>query len=108
MNISTVESGTEVVLMLSGRFDITTHRDFRESYKPALQGGVNKTINVNMDQVAALDSSALGMLLLLNEKASAANIEVVISACPQNIMKILEIANFGKIFKINNNPRRTH
>lgn len=100
MNISTKQAGTETILALSGRFDFNAHRDFRNSYEAALQNSATKTINLDMALVDYLDSSALGMLLLLNEKARAANIEIVISACPQNVRKIIEVANFSKIFKI--------
>lgn len=100
MNISTKQVGAETVLELSGRFDFNSHRDFRNSYETALKNSATRTINLNMAHVDYLDSSALGMLLLLNEKARAANIEIVISSCPQSVRKIIEVANFSKIFKI--------
>ncbi len=100
MNIVSKQVGGEFVLALSGRFDFNAHRDFRNGYEPALQNSSVKTLNLNMEKVDYLDSSALGMLLLLNEKARASNIEVIISACPANIKKIIEVANFSRIFKI--------
>lgn len=100
MNIASKQIGSEVVLSLSGRFDFNAHRDFRNGYEAALQNGSVKTLNLNMEKVDYLDSSALGMLLLLNEKAKTANMEVVISSCPANIRKIIEVANFSRIFRI--------
>ncbi len=100
MNISSKQAGSEYVLALAGRFDFNAHRDFRNGYEPALQNSSVKTLNLNMEKVDYLDSSALGMLLLLNEKAKAANVEIVISSCPANIKKIIEVANFSRIFKI--------
>jgi anti-anti-sigma factor len=100
MNITTKQTGSETVLALSGRFDFNSHRDFRNSYEAALQNSATRTINLNMTQVDYLDSSALGMLLLLNEKARAANMEVVISDPPPSVRKIIEVANFSKIFRI--------
>lgn len=100
MNITTKQNGSEAVLALSGRFDFNSHRDFRSSYEAALQSSGTKTINLNMAQVDYLDSSALGMLLLLNEKARAANMEIVISNAPQSVRKIIEVANFSKIFRL--------
>lgn len=100
MNIHHQQTGSEHLLALAGRFDFNAHREFREGYEPILQNRAVKTMNLNMEKVDYLDSSALGMLLLLKEKAQAANIEVVISACPTNIRKILDVANFGKLFKV--------
>lgn len=100
MNIVSKQVGNEFVLSLAGRFDFNAHRDFRNSYEPALQNSTVKTLNLDMQKVDYLDSSALGMLLLLNEKARAAGMEVVISACPADIKKIIEVANFSRIFKI--------
>lgn len=100
MNINHKQIGSEYVLTLAGRFDFNAHRDFRGSYEPALQNQAIKSLNLNMERVDYLDSSALGMLLLLQEKAKSAKVEVVISACPANIRKIIDVANFGKLFKI--------
>lgn len=100
MNITSKQVGAETILELAGRFDFNAHRDFRNGYEVALKNPSTKTINLNMARVDYLDSSALGMLLLLNEKARTANIEIVLSACPQNIKTIIEVANFSKIFKM--------
>lgn len=100
MNVSVKQMGGEYVVSLAGRFDFNAHREFRSSYEPALAAANVKTINLNLERTDYLDSSALGMLLLLKEKAQAANIEIVISACPANIRKILDVANFGKLFRI--------
>ena len=47
-----------------------------------------------------LDSSALGMLLMLREKAQAANKTVVLSNCRGAARQVLDIANFGKLFSM--------
>jgi anti-anti-sigma factor len=100
VNVSSKQTGSEYVISLAGRFDFNAHREFRNAYESALAAGNVKTITINLERADYLDSSALGMLLLLKEKAQAANIEIVVSACPSNIRKILEVANFGKLFKI--------
>jgi anti-anti-sigma factor len=50
--------------------------------------------------VAYLDSSALGMLLMVRERAQAANKEISLSQANPTVMKILDIANFSKLFTI--------
>lgn len=100
MDIKTKRIGSEFVLALGGRFDFNAHREFRQGYEAALQDKTVKTLNLNMERLDYLDSSALGMMLLLKEKAQVSNIEVVISGCPENICKIIAVANFGKLFKL--------
>lgn len=99
MNISKKQVGTECILTISGRFDFNSRQDFRESYEAALKNKDLKVINLSMEKMDYLDSAALGMLLILKNKADAENIEIVISDCPQEINKIFNIANFQKIFR---------
>lgn len=100
MHTNIKQTGSEYLILLSGRFDFSAHCDFRSSYEPALQNASIKTINLSMDRVDFVDSAALGMMLLLQEKARAANIEVVISNCQKNIREIIDVANFGKLFRV--------
>jgi anti-anti-sigma factor len=83
---------------ISGRFDFSMHREFRDSYRH--HDGV-KTIVVNLSRADYMDSSALGMLLLLKEYAGEKHATVELSAPSPAIKKILTIANFDKLFKIN-------
>jgi anti-anti-sigma factor len=100
MDISKKQDGDKVTLALSGRFDFSAHRNFRNYYQDALELVNIKSIVLDMAGVDYLDSSALGMLLLLNEHARASNVEISITHCSAGVMKILNIANFSKIIKI--------
>ncbi len=51
-------------------------------------------------QVVYLDSSALGMLLLLKEKVNSAHKSLALINCHDSVRQVLEIACFGKIFTI--------
>jgi HptB-dependent secretion and biofilm anti anti-sigma factor len=55
---------------------------------------------VDFGRVDYLDSSALGMLLLLREKAEAAGKKVSLANLSGTVKQVLEIANFGKLFTI--------
>ena len=58
-----------------------------------------KDIHVDLGNVAYLDSSALGMLLVLREKVTPqARIDLV--NCNKDIRNILEISNFQKLFTL--------
>jgi anti-anti-sigma factor len=59
-----------------------------------------RQLEIDMGGVEYLDSSALGMLLILKERASATNKTVAITNCKGAVKQVLEIANFTKLFPI--------
>lgn len=95
----TKESGTAEV-RLSGRFDFNAHRDFRNAYEPLMAESDISAVTIDMGGVEYLDSSALGMLLMLRDKAGAANKALTLANVRGPVKQVLEIANFGKLFRI--------
>lgn len=93
-----VNSVDVVTITMKGRFDFTVHREFRSTYKNHEEMGMRFV--VDMRQVDYIDSSALGMLLLLREHAQKYNGDVEITNCDPSIMNILKIANFDRLFAI--------
>jgi anti-anti-sigma factor len=94
-----IDNGKAVV-KLHGRFDFDAHREFRESCNACLDATQVREIELDLGDVDYLDSSALGMLLMLKERADAAAKRVVLSACRGTVKQVLDIANFGRIFHI--------
>ena len=87
-------------ITMSGRFDFQVHRDFKDAYTPLLDNAAVHEIEVEMSKVDYLDSSALGMLMLLNERAKAVNKPVALLNTSGVVSQVLEVANFSKIFNI--------
>lgn len=83
-----------------GRFDFQVHREFKEAYTPLLDNPAVREIEVEMSKVDYLDSSALGMLMLLNERAKAVNKPVTLLNTSGVVSQVLGVANFSKIFNI--------
>ncbi|GGY22015.1 STAS domain-containing protein [Paludibacterium paludis] len=92
--------GTTGRLMLIGQFDFNMHKDFRQASQELLDNHSINEIVVDFDQVPFLDSSALGMLLLLKERAAAQKKTMVLSNCHETVQQVLEIACFNKMFTI--------
>ena len=88
-------------LRLSGRFDFKAHREFREAVEKLLHDSPSRNVHVDLADVSYLDSSALGMLLMLRDKAKAASREVELVGVKGNVRQVLDIANFSKLFAIN-------
>lgn len=100
MLIANEISGERATLKLGGRFDFHSHRDFNSAYETILEIGSVREIVIDMGEVDYLDSSALGILLLLREKAEGSGKKVVLAGLKGMAKQVLEIANFGKLFAI--------
>lgn len=100
MLIAQNSSDDRATLKLSGRFDFHSHRDFRSAYEKILETGALREIVIDFSDVDYLDSSALGMLLLLREKADGAGKNVQLTGLRGTVKQVLDIANFGKLFTI--------
>jgi len=85
---------------MTGRFDFQVHRDFKDAYAPLLDNAAVREIEIEMSEVNYMDSAALGMLLLLSERANAANKLVVLANASGTVSRVLEVANFSNIFNI--------
>jgi anti-anti-sigma factor len=100
MAIKVQVKGDKATLSLSGRFDFTAHREFRQGYEGLLQQPGTKTLAVDLGGVEYIDSSALGMLLLLKESAAAAKHTVALVNCHGAVRRVLDVANFDKLFTL--------
>lgn len=97
-DVSETDGSVTATIKLPNRFDVSTYKDFSESYKEKI-GSVSKWC-IDMDQCEYLDSSALGMMLVLRERAGGDRTKIDIVHCRPGVKKILETANFGKLFTI--------
>ncbi|PXX38010.1 MULTISPECIES: STAS domain-containing protein [Aquitalea] len=87
-------------LVLVGQFDFNLHKDFRLASQELLENPAVQEIQVDFDQVPFLDSSALGMLLLLKERATSQKKSMSLINCRDTVLQVLEIACFNKMFTI--------
>jgi HptB-dependent secretion and biofilm anti anti-sigma factor len=90
--------GKQVTIFIQGRFDFSSHQDFRNAYER-----LNPTpsqYRFDLQGTTYLDSSALGMLLLLRDHAGGDQSHIQIVNCSQDVKKILAISNFEQLFEI--------
>lgn len=87
-------------ITMSGPFRFDVHQHFESAYSPLLDNAEIHQIMVELSKVDYMDCSALGMLLLLNERAKLANKKVALLANSDMVSGILQAANFGGIFDI--------
>jgi len=91
---------TEGVFNLSGKFIFDAHREFLSGFHTLLNTPGIQSINIDLGGVSYLDSSALGMLLNAREQTAARNVHLQLTKCTGRVREILDIANYGKIFKL--------
>jgi len=100
LTVKTQISGEKVTLSLNGRFDFTAHREFRQSYEGVMKQPGVKGVEVDLGGVDYIDSSALGMLLLLKESSERNHLQLALTNCMGSVRRVLEVANFGKLFSL--------
>jgi anti-anti-sigma factor len=96
INVTESDNSNEVTIHISGRFDFSMHQVFMETYQQFPKG--EKQFVVDLDETEYMDSSAMGMLLQLREHAATDQGHVKLIHANDTVRKILEIANFGKLF----------
>ncbi|TPW11745.1 MAG: antisigma-factor antagonist STAS domain-containing protein [Halothiobacillaceae bacterium] len=102
MSVTTQVSGdgATVTIYIQGRFDFGIHQAFRAAYEQAAVNVAHPAFIVDLSATEYMDSSALGMLLLLREHAGSDRNRVAITHCSAVIREILDIANFDKLFTV--------
>jgi anti-anti-sigma factor len=99
MQTSVSNRDGKTVIVLQGRFDFNSHREFREAVDQAVKEAARE-VHVDLGGVDYLDSSALGMLLMLRDKAKGAGKEVALANVRGSVKQVIDIANFGKLFAL--------
>ncbi|MFQ3206697.1 MAG: anti-anti-sigma factor [Glaciecola sp.] len=90
----------ERVIRIPERFDFGYHKEFTEHQNEILADPNVTQITLEFSRVSYLDSSALGMMILLQKKARNQNVSVRIRGPKESTKEILQIANFDQLFDI--------
>jgi len=100
MGVTTQVSGDNktITIKIDGRFDFSNQKEFRDAYRDNSNPG--QLFQVELSRTEYMDSSALGMLLLLKEHADTCKGKVILNHPSAEIKKILEMANFNRQFDI--------
>lgn len=90
--------GAILTINIEGRFDFSSHQEFRRAYE--VSGIKPASYVVDLKATTHLDSSALGMLLLLRDYAGGDKSTISIVNCNDDVKKILSISNFEQLFTV--------
>jgi anti-anti-sigma factor len=98
MPVSSSTNGNTVTISIGGRFDFSSHKEFRDTYSSS--DGATSIYIVDMSGTDYIDSSALGMLLLLREHAGSDQSKITIKNPGKDVKEILMVSNFDKLFTL--------
>lgn len=87
----------EVVIEVEGRFDFHMHADFKDTYNNLPSSA--KFI-IDLAKTTFIDSSAMGMLLLLREYVGGKTGNIRIINSTEDVRKALSISNLDKLFSV--------
>ncbi|HIA07878.1 MAG TPA: anti-sigma factor antagonist [Chromatiaceae bacterium] len=90
-------AGNEHTFSISGHLDVSSYPDCRQVLG---QGDPACRSVIDLSQAEYMDNSALGMLLLMREKVGGDTARIAIVVKNPEIKKILEVANFQRIFEL--------
>jgi len=92
-----MNDGQEIRIAISGHFEFEIYREFREAYSV---GTATTRYHVDLSRVDYLDSSALGMLLLMRDHAGGDKADITLSGLAGQVSKVLDIAGFERLFTL--------
>jgi anti-anti-sigma factor len=92
------EDSKSVSIAIEGRFDFSLHQKFREAYSNDNISGTKFCLELS--KTTYMDSSALGMILLLKDHAEKLSGEILVKSPSESVKKILEIAQIHKLMTI--------
>lgn len=86
------------VIMVPERFDFSSHQGFNSQVETLLADSGANEIVLDFTKVSYVDSSALGMLVLLHRKATPAGKTLRIRGARGVAKEVLDIANMQRLY----------
>jgi len=98
INVSIADETATIYLV--GHFSFKSHIEFKSVYKSQIANSRINQIVVDLADVTYIDSSALGMLLMLRDQAQSTNKSLILSRPSVIAADSFNVANFSKLFNI--------
>ena len=92
-----LEHGT---MRLHGRFDYSTHAEFMQRAKHFVEGTEIAQLSLDLGQLEYIDSSALGMLLMMRDLAKRSDKSIALLNVKGYVRQVVGNAQFSRLFEI--------
>ncbi|MBF0100229.1 MAG: STAS domain-containing protein [Desulfobacterales bacterium] len=90
--------GNTLTLLIQGRFDISLYKAFGDAYQPYI--GKIFSYRLDFTQTTYIDSSAIGMLLMLRERAGGDKASIVLEKASPTIRDVFKVTHMDSLFRI--------
>lgn len=87
-----------LVIEIVGAFNMDIRREFQAAYEG--QSDKYQRYAINLKNCTSLDSTGLGLLLVMRDYIGLSKEEILIIHCSPPVRQVLDYANFGELFKI--------
>ncbi|MBF0583274.1 MAG: STAS domain-containing protein [Magnetococcales bacterium] len=99
--VSVARTDYDTTINIAGLFDYKINRQFRTCYQDEMSCNTPKRrVTIDLSRTENIDSSALGMLLLLREEIGNKVEDIEITNARLEIRKMLEESHFDLLFHI--------
>lgn len=92
------DDGTALTIAIKGRFDYTSHSAFAQAYEN-LDVQPRRYI-LDFTETTAIDSAALGMMLILRKYAGDDDADIKIINCRPELAQFLYSCKFNELFNL--------
>lgn len=92
------DDGKKITIAIDERFDFSIHQEFRDTYIES--DSTDSEFVLDLSNTTYMDSSALGMILLLKDHVEKSSGTLKIFKPNDSVNKVLEIAQFHRLMTI--------
>lgn len=85
---------------ISGELVFTDYRDFRTLWDRLLKAKPGASVTIDLSELQFIDSAGLGMLLIMRDEASRAQLSLVLKNPQGQVKRIFSISRFETLFSI--------
>jgi len=96
ISTSSQNDGSQLTISVTGTLGNDVHREFRDAYEK----NQSESYVVDLGHSDNIDSSGLGMLLLLRDFAGGDDANITIINCSETILEIFKVTCFFRLFTI--------
>ncbi|MFO1242243.1 MAG: STAS domain-containing protein [Rickettsiales bacterium] len=92
-------SENATAMTFKGKLTFADYKHFQDVFQ-RLEQAAPKQVNVHLAELEFIDSSGIGMLLLLKEKCDQKSVALVVHNPQGQVKKMFEVAQLDKVFSI--------
>ena len=89
-----------LVLKLVGRLDFTHRQDFINVVERLSREMPGRAVHVDCSGLLDIDSSGLGMLLVLRDRVHHIGTSLALVGCGRRVSEVLNTVQFGRLFQL--------